>query len=142
MEPPLPDGWVEKISRKRNGMKYFFHEKSGESSWTRPEVQEKAPPPPPPQPDHVTSTSVPKPLPEGWDEARTPEGRLYYKNHATKTTQWEHPGVDEAKRRRVESDERTTQVRVTNCSSCCDKPKILTLMMSGSPYSVEAHAFT
>ncbi|KAH8358197.1 hypothetical protein KR084_007602 [Drosophila pseudotakahashii] len=35
-------------------------------------------------------------LPEGWEERRTDNGRIYYVNHATKTTQWDkprHPGV-------------------------------------------------
>ncbi|KAH8277980.1 hypothetical protein KR018_012202 [Drosophila ironensis] len=34
-------------------------------------------------------------LPEGWEERRTDNGRIYYVNHATKTTQWDkprHPG--------------------------------------------------
>ncbi|XP_055374291.1 transcriptional coactivator yorkie isoform X1 [Condylostylus longicornis] len=30
-------------------------------------------------------------LPEGWEQARTPEGQIYYLNHNTKTTQWEDP---------------------------------------------------
>nr|XP_036669384.1 E3 ubiquitin-protein ligase Smurf1 [Drosophila suzukii] len=35
-------------------------------------------------------------LPEGWEERRTDNGRIYYVNHATKSTQWDrprHPGV-------------------------------------------------
>ncbi len=34
------------------------------------------------------------PLPEGWEEARTPDGKVYYKNHNARTTQWEHPCRD------------------------------------------------
>ncbi|XP_071443467.1 E3 ubiquitin-protein ligase SMURF2 isoform X2 [Hetaerina americana] len=30
-------------------------------------------------------------LPEGWEEWRTPAGRLYYVNHPTRTTQWVRP---------------------------------------------------
>ncbi|CAD7077074.1 unnamed protein product [Hermetia illucens] len=30
-------------------------------------------------------------LPVGWEQARTPEGQIYYLNHITKTTQWEDP---------------------------------------------------
>lgn len=31
------------------------------------------------------------PLPEGWEDRRTPDGRVYYVNHVTKTTQWSRP---------------------------------------------------
>ncbi|XP_014214487.1 transcriptional coactivator yorkie isoform X2 [Copidosoma floridanum] len=31
------------------------------------------------------------PLPHGWEQARTPEGQIYYLNHITKTTTWEDP---------------------------------------------------
>lgn len=34
-------------------------------------------------------------LPEGWEERRTPEGRLYYVNHTTKTTQWNRPTANQ-----------------------------------------------
>jgi E3 ubiquitin ligase SMURF1/2 len=30
-------------------------------------------------------------LPEGWEDRRTPQGRIYYVNHVTKTTQWPRP---------------------------------------------------
>ena len=33
----LPQGWVEKISRKRE-MKYYFNELTGETTWTKPVV--------------------------------------------------------------------------------------------------------
>ncbi|XP_026759278.1 transcriptional coactivator YAP1-A isoform X1 [Galleria mellonella] len=31
------------------------------------------------------------PLPPGWEQARTPEGQVYYLNHVTKTTTWDDP---------------------------------------------------
>ncbi|XP_059050882.1 WW domain-containing transcription regulator protein 1-like isoform X3 [Achroia grisella] len=31
------------------------------------------------------------PLPPGWEQARTPEGQVYYLNHLTKTTTWDDP---------------------------------------------------
>ncbi|XP_032589924.1 E3 ubiquitin-protein ligase Smurf1 [Drosophila grimshawi] len=34
---------------------------------------------------------VPDCLPEGWEERRTGNGRIYYVNHATKSTQWDRP---------------------------------------------------
>ncbi|XP_039290450.1 transcriptional coactivator YAP1 [Nilaparvata lugens] len=31
------------------------------------------------------------PLPPGWEQARTPEGQVYFLNHLTRTTTWEDP---------------------------------------------------
>merc|ERR1719334_3060407 len=31
------------------------------------------------------------PVPMGWDRRLTAEGRAFYINHATRSTQWEHP---------------------------------------------------
>ncbi|KAL1492707.1 hypothetical protein ABEB36_010923 [Hypothenemus hampei] len=31
------------------------------------------------------------PLPPGWEQARTPEGQIYYLDHITRTTTWEDP---------------------------------------------------
>lgn len=30
-------------------------------------------------------------IPEGWEDRRTPDGRVYYVNHVTRTTQWTRP---------------------------------------------------
>lgn len=30
-------------------------------------------------------------IPDGWEERRTPDGRVYYVNHVTRTTQWSRP---------------------------------------------------
>lgn len=38
-----------------------------------------------------TNANTTERLPEGWEERRTPNGRLYFVNHVTKTTQWERP---------------------------------------------------
>jgi hypothetical protein len=34
---------------------------------------------------------APPPLPEGWGEVRTPEGRVYYVHYPSRKTQWERP---------------------------------------------------
>ena len=31
------------------------------------------------------------PLPPGWEEKKTPDGKPYYVDHNTKTTHWERP---------------------------------------------------
>ncbi|RNA38788.1 WW domain-containing oxidoreductase, partial [Brachionus plicatilis] len=36
-------------------------------------------------------------LPEGWEERVTPYGKVYYANHVTRSTQWEHPVTGEQK---------------------------------------------
>lgn len=43
---------------------------------------------------HLTSATTPSSnevLPEGWEERKTPNGRVYYVNHVTKSTQWDRP---------------------------------------------------
>mmetsp|Transcript_15060 Transcript_15060/g.23579 ORF Transcript_15060/g.23579 Transcript_15060/m.23579 type:complete len:207 (-) Transcript_15060:381-1001(-) len=37
------------------------------------------------------------PLPAGWSKAYTNDGKLYYKNDVTKSTQWEHPSLSKGK---------------------------------------------
>ena len=32
-----------------------------------------------------------EPLPEGWEMRATPEGKIFYVDHNTKTTTWKHP---------------------------------------------------
>jgi WW domain len=61
----------------------------------------------PPSPLAVSSTSSPSPaaaaaaagdlgpLPDGWEEANTPEGEVYFINHATRNTSWFDPRIRE-----------------------------------------------
>jgi len=41
--------------------------------------------------DPPTSEPRGSPLPEGWEERRTQDGRIYYVNHVLRTTQWSKP---------------------------------------------------
>ncbi|XP_033210402.1 E3 ubiquitin-protein ligase SMURF1 [Belonocnema kinseyi] len=43
--------------------------------------------------DVLGDLSCPTDLPDGWEERRTPSGRLYYVNHFTRTTQWIRPNA-------------------------------------------------
>lgn len=43
-----------------------------------------------PEEEEVTEQRQ-SPLPDGWEDRRTPDGRVYYVNHVTKTTQWSRP---------------------------------------------------
>lgn len=35
------------------------------------------------------------PLPDGWEQAKTPEGEIYFINHQTRTTSWFDPRIRE-----------------------------------------------
>jgi len=39
----------------------------------------------------ATSSSTSSPLPEGWELRTASNGRPYYVNHQSRTTQWERP---------------------------------------------------
>lgn len=44
-----------------------------------------------PNDENEHSTSANDTLPEGWEERKTSNGRVYYVNHVTKSTQWDRP---------------------------------------------------
>lgn len=44
-----------------------------------------------PDDDEPPSETRQSPLPDGWEDRRTPDGRVYYVNHVTRTTQWSRP---------------------------------------------------
>lgn len=46
-------------------------------------------------------------LPEGWEERRAGNGRVYYVNHTTKSTQWDRPSTRYRQRTRVQNIEGT-----------------------------------
>mmetsp|Transcript_76122 Transcript_76122/g.152942 ORF Transcript_76122/g.152942 Transcript_76122/m.152942 type:complete len:215 (-) Transcript_76122:454-1098(-) len=95
MSSELPAGWVEKTSRKQD-KKYYFHQTTGETSWSKPKSKADA---------SNSANEVQGGLPEGWDEARTADGRTYYKNHLAKTTQWDFPCSSNKRARSEESSE-------------------------------------
>lgn len=40
-----------------------------------------------------TTTDTLGSLPDGWEQATTPEGEIYFINHATRTTSWFDPRI-------------------------------------------------
>lgn len=52
-------------------------------------------------------------LPPGWEQARTPEGQIYYLNHITKTTQWEDPRTQLAQQQAAIAQHQTIQQSAT-----------------------------
>ncbi|KIJ62633.1 hypothetical protein HYDPIDRAFT_176429 [Hydnomerulius pinastri MD-312] len=98
-EDPLPHGWERRLDE--NGRAYFVDHNSRTTTWHRPD-----PPPPvppqrpqvsapapsqPPQPANANGGYADVPLPLGWEERRTPEGRPYFVDHRTRSTTWNDP---------------------------------------------------
>ncbi|XP_075168551.1 SMAD specific E3 ubiquitin protein ligase [Haematobia irritans] len=45
-------------------------------------------------------------LPDGWEERRTGNGRVYYVNHTTKTTQWDRPSKHTSSQQQIQAHSR------------------------------------
>ncbi|KAM6494360.1 hypothetical protein JOM56_010721 [Amanita muscaria] len=106
---PLPAGWERRTDPQ--GRTYFVDHNSRATTWHRPQhssqprpaSQQRLPaqPPPPPiaqAPSTAAHALAPPPvpvndipLPAGWEERRTPEGRPYFVDHTTRTTTWRDP---------------------------------------------------
>ncbi|KAG6377151.1 hypothetical protein JVT61DRAFT_1203 [Boletus reticuloceps] len=96
---PLPPGWERRFDV--NGRSYYVDHNTRATMWHRPVSPSEAPsyrPPPPSHsqphpPQHPSSSGVyaDVPLPEGWEERRTPEGRPYFVDHRTRSTTWNDP---------------------------------------------------
>ncbi|XP_029924468.1 transcriptional coactivator YAP1-like [Myripristis murdjan] len=105
---PLPPGW--EMAKTPTGQRYFLNHLDQTTTWhdpRLPQLQSAAAQHPisgPPVHGHTltnsTSTTQPQnispeagPLPEGWEQAVTPEGEVYYINHVTKSTSWLDPRI-------------------------------------------------
>uniref|UniRef100_A0A1B6D5S2 WW domain-containing protein n=1 Tax=Clastoptera arizonana TaxID=38151 RepID=A0A1B6D5S2_9HEMI len=116
---PLPPGWEQ--ARTPEGQVYFLNHVTRTTTWEDPrktlaaQVQNQqqrsaellntvATSPHPsssPQPQGTkggtlspaTSPAPLGPLPEGWEQAATPEGEIYFINHQTRTTSWFDPRI-------------------------------------------------
>ncbi|KAG6854113.1 hypothetical protein C0991_010277 [Blastosporella zonata] len=110
---PLPTGWERRVDPQ--GRSYYVDHQNRTTQWHRPGTAPRAPPrtdgnpgarssvsapqapastsSPTAQPDSSTSTGTyaDVPLPLGWEERRTPEGRPYFVDHHTRTTTWTDP---------------------------------------------------
>ncbi|KAJ7675766.1 hypothetical protein DFH06DRAFT_1292026 [Mycena polygramma] len=104
---PLPHGWERRIDPQ--GRTYYVDHSTRTTTWHRPQppvVAPRAPAPPGPSPARTPSVGNPAaaatapaqtgayadvPLPLGWEERRTPEGRPYFVDHQTRTTTWVDP---------------------------------------------------
>ncbi|XP_046965380.1 transcriptional coactivator YAP1 isoform X3 [Vanessa tameamea] len=114
---PLPAGWEQ--ARTPEGQIYYLNHITKTTTWEDPRktlaaqtvaagvqhqsaeallTQTPAPQPiPPATPAKSTSTNTTTdplgPLPDGWEQATTPEGEIYFINHAARTTSWFDPRI-------------------------------------------------
>ncbi|EDR13792.1 uncharacterized protein LACBIDRAFT_309180 [Laccaria bicolor S238N-H82] len=115
---PLPPGWERRTDAQNRT--YYVDHNNRSTSWHRPLASGQPPTRPPPQaaPPSQTPVRVPSavaatptaasvaatptsppgsyadvPLPLGWEERRTPQGRPYFVDHHTRTTTWTDPRV-------------------------------------------------
>ncbi|KAJ7600618.1 hypothetical protein C8J56DRAFT_1010453 [Mycena floridula] len=115
-EGPLPPGWERRVDPQ--GRPYYVDHNTRATTWHRPQMSGQAPARPAVQPvaaaaaaaaapsrtSSVISTApaaaaspgttgayTDVPLPLGWEERRTPEGRPYFVDHHTRTTTWVDP---------------------------------------------------
>uniref|UniRef100_A0A4W5LB27 Yes1 associated transcriptional regulator n=1 Tax=Hucho hucho TaxID=62062 RepID=A0A4W5LB27_9TELE len=117
---PLPPGW--EMTKTPSGQCYFLNHLDQTTTWHDPRLshlQTNAAPhllsaPPPhthtlahPAPNTHTQSNTSSntgPLPEGWEQAVTPEGEVYYINHITKTTSWLDPHLGNERESERERD--------------------------------------
>ncbi|KAE8627656.1 hypothetical protein XENTR_v10007090 [Xenopus tropicalis] len=92
---PLPPGW--EMAKTPSGQRYFLNHMEQTTTWQDPrkamlsQINLPAPTSPPVQQNIMTPTG---PLPDGWEQALTPEGETYFINHKNKTTSWLDPRLD------------------------------------------------
>lgn len=95
---PLPPGW--EMAKTASGQRYFLNHIDQTTTWQDPRKallqMNQAPPPPSSVPVQQQNLMNPAsgPLPEGWEQAITSEGEIYYINHKNKTTSWLDPRLD------------------------------------------------
>ncbi|KAL3219801.1 hypothetical protein MRX96_005568 [Rhipicephalus microplus] len=97
--PSQPNnGW--EMAKTSTGQRYFLNHLTQTTTWDdprkkTPSTKHHATPPPPPH------TAAPPagpfknlgPLPDGWEQATTAEGEVYFINHIERTTSWFDPRI-------------------------------------------------
>ena len=104
----LPKGWEQQ--KTADGKIFYVDHNTKTTHWELPKNINTAPPPASPTPTTVSSEYVIKKpsgllgafpgfqqkvlvLPRGWEKKSTPDGKVFYIDHNTKTTHWEPPPV-------------------------------------------------
>ncbi|XP_064456694.1 transcriptional coactivator YAP1-like isoform X2 [Ornithodoros turicata] len=97
-EASLPPGW--EMAKTATGQRYFLNHLTQTTTWEDPRKKtpggskQQTPPPPP----HTAAPVLPNfknlgPLPDGWEQATTSEGEVYFINHIERTTSWFDPRI-------------------------------------------------
>ncbi|XP_074603844.1 E3 ubiquitin-protein ligase Nedd4 isoform X2 [Brevipalpus obovatus] len=88
----LPSGWSMQVAP--NGRVFFIDHNTKTTTWIDPRTNKPSPPPHPHiAPNTPIGTTIDDlgPLPDGWEERVHSDGRIFFIDHNTKTTQWEDP---------------------------------------------------
>jgi E3 ubiquitin-protein ligase NEDD4 len=85
---PLPEGWEATGPRGRT---YYVDHNTRNTTWARPSAASSNQDVDHQAQDKETNTAGSGSLPAGWEERRTPDGRLYYVDHNTRSTHWVDP---------------------------------------------------
>ncbi|KAH0947597.1 hypothetical protein HN011_002439 [Eciton burchellii] len=89
---PLPHGWEQ--ARTAEGQIYFLNHLTRTTTWEDPRKTAAA--------ANVAAVAAAVessksnslgPLPDGWEQARTAEGEIYFINHQSRTTSWFDPRI-------------------------------------------------
>lgn len=94
---PLPPGW--EMAKTASGQRYFLNHIDQSTTWQDPrkamlQMNQPAPGSPVPVQQQNLLNPASGPLPDGWEQAITSEGEIYYINHKNKTTSWLDPRLD------------------------------------------------
>ncbi|XP_058444421.1 E3 ubiquitin-protein ligase Nedd-4-like isoform X2 [Malaya genurostris] len=92
-EAVLPSGWSMQLAP--NGRVFFIDHNEKKTSWVDPRTGRASPMPNTPNNSTINDSRRPEdglaPLPEGWEERVHTDGRIFFIDHNTRTTQWEDP---------------------------------------------------
>ncbi|XP_032218602.2 E3 ubiquitin-protein ligase NEDD4 [Nematostella vectensis] len=86
---PLPPGWA--VQRAPNGRLFFIDHNSRTTTWHDPRLTHLSQSPPSALPPSAPPAQDLGPLPDGWEERIHSDGRVFYIDHETRSTQWEDP---------------------------------------------------
>ncbi|XP_063241165.1 E3 ubiquitin-protein ligase Nedd-4 isoform X4 [Bacillus rossius redtenbacheri] len=85
----LPSGWTMQVAP--NGRMFFIDHNERTTTWVDPRTGRASPMPNQSQPPSRRPEDELGPLPEGWEERVHTDGRIFFIDHNTRSTQWEDP---------------------------------------------------
>lgn len=104
---PLPPGW--EMAKMPDGQRYYLNHLTQTTTWQDPRkavsttaLNSQQSPPSSQQSPNVSMQNLNlDALPQGWEQASTPEGDIYYINHHERTTSWYDPRIPERMRQQA-----------------------------------------